>query len=964
MKKRGYLFIVLLLVSLVPTYAAHDAVVNLINYNPQYETKNINFRLSIENQLTSMHSIDKVNLVTNGISFLNVLDPQSWQHYNDSNLINWNGTVAFLPDSINNVRFNAYLNKVNQDKTYIWTVNTVDTNGDLETNTFDVTVLNDDVKPIVTINSPKDYSFVKNEPFTFSLTATDAETGIDTLKLSRIEADDNDNPQNSIGLGNFTFNLNYNLGLYTANFNPSVMNPNLSFLDFKIMDIYDNADNLYDDANTHHIYVDDQSPLIKANFDEDFATNNLAQTFSYNVTDNSFFTKQYGFSPEVACNLYMETDNNPNIPNSAVNFTDNSYNSQIVSDLNNKLDGNYNSILKCEDNAGFETSYSSSFLLDTNGPDIELINPSNGDFVINGTLLNFSLTDALDIISVWYKLNNENEVYLQLTNGETSIDTSLWGEGNNVVQVFANDSLNNINNVSYNFIIDNSAPNIALLLPNGQLSNATVNFVYNASDLYSNNIVCSLSAINPLTGEFILDSRNVVSDELNSFYLNLAETGSWTFDLECIDEVGLISVVNSAVNVDNDAPIIDLNYPGNSSIFDRGYTQFLYNVTDEYSIFVDKCELYIDNSLNLTNSTEINKVNNFFEQNIIDGWHKWKIGCEDIVNNKVYTDEYNFLVDTVVPDVNLNYNKLTLEKQLDSLITNYTVEELNKNSSKLTIRDATNNTLYEINSENQNLVVSGLDLGLGNFTLSVFSDDVAGSSQLVWITFEVVDNLAPKILSYSQINNTVFSANTNNVNISLVTDENANCRYSVNFTLAYNAMTDMTTTGSKNHLVNFALSPGLSYNYHFACSDGINTMTNLHSLIFSISQSSFDPGNGNTNGGGGGRNRDNNIVNNTLITNQTQNNFVIQNVNNSVKNEENNAQVNEQPNTNAGNTESKQENSAPPITGFGVFANNIGKYKKQSLSAASVIVLGMLGSYGFFRYRKYKQYMMHRPPFN
>jgi len=192
MKKRGYLFIVLLLVSLVPTYAAHDAVVNLINYNPQYETKNINFRLSIENQLTSMHSIDKVNLVTNGISFLNVLDPQSWQHYNDSNLINWNGTVAFLPDSINNVRFNAYLNKVNQDKTYIWTVNTVDTNGDLETNTFDVTVLNDDVKPIVTINSPKDYSFVKNEPFTFSLTATDAETGIDTLKLSRIEADDNE----------------------------------------------------------------------------------------------------------------------------------------------------------------------------------------------------------------------------------------------------------------------------------------------------------------------------------------------------------------------------------------------------------------------------------------------------------------------------------------------------------------------------------------------------------------------------------------------------------------------------------------------------------------------------------------------------------------------------------------------------------------------------------------------------
>ena len=57
-----------------------------------------------------------------------------------------------------------------------------------------------------------------------------------------------------------------------------------------------------------------------------------------------------------------------------------------------------------------------------------------------------------------------------------------------------------------------------------------------------------------------------------------------------------------------------------------------------------------------------------------------------------------------MPDVNLNYNKLTLEKQLDSLITNYTVEELNKNSSKLTIRDATNNTLYEINSENQNLI--------------------------------------------------------------------------------------------------------------------------------------------------------------------------------------------------------------------------------------------------------------------
>ncbi len=79
-------------------------------------------------------------------------------------------------------------------------------------------------------------------------------------------------------------------------------------------------------------------------------------------------------------------------------------------------------------------------------------------------------------------------------------------------------------------------------------------------------------------------------------------------------------------------------------------------------------------------------------------------------------------------------------------------------------------------------------------------------------------------------------ADTSQVTLRVRTNENADCRYSMNADSSYDSMTPFANTGGNNHEVTINnLSPGNSYVYYVKCSDGHgNRNNNDYSIAFSI----------------------------------------------------------------------------------------------------------------------------------
>ena len=966
--KNIFPYILILLLIVAQVYALHDASVNLVGYNPAYETKDVLFEFKVENvdpnNPTVNNPIEFVTLNTSGVYFLKIFNSQSWEHTNFTSNITWNKADGIAAKGSQNFNFDSYLNKVNKDTDLIWNVVTKDSNGDSDTNTFTVTILNDSANPVVSLASPGDYDIVKNETFNFIVNINDPETEIDYSKIAKLIYKDVNTPSNLniIGL-NSSLNLDkQSNGVISTSLNPTASN--LPYIDFEIQGVYDNAGNHYSDPSPKHLYVDRDYPKILKNFDSGFITNNLAYPFFYNISDNSFDSISYGFIPHVECNLYIQPSGDALIQNKFVTFITPRNNTPISADLTTKADGGYDSTLVCEDSAGFETTTSGFFNLDTKGPKIDLFYPQNGSAIFSGLDLGLFLTDSAGISSAVYSMNGFDYQFESYVNNETSkttstiylLNTSLWTEGLHTITEFTNDTLNNVNSEEFSFLVDNTPPTVNLLSPLNTWSNSTVLISYNVSDNFDTALNCTTYAFSPINFTEVRDNRLVPNNNQESFNMDLNIQGAWFVVAVCDDDAtnAGFSLTNLAL-VDNSAPNVSSNYPAMNRIFNYTNIEFSYNVSDDGS-GMSYCNLNIDNLAVAFNSTEIDQFNpNLINYNVADGTHNWKLNCADLVNNLGFSTQSNFVVDTIKPNITLNYNKLLLEKQLDLFVADFSVIELNKAYSFMQVKDLLGNIIGQAN-ELQSLSLTGLNLGIGNFTVEVFANDTATNNNKATLNFEVLDNLAPKILNTSPVNLSSMSS-TNSVNITLTTDENSNCRFTTNSSLSYNNMQDMEATGNRKlHSQTAAVSSGNTFNYYFACSDGPNTMNNLNYLTFSVNAASdgnTNPGNGN--GGGGGNNPGPTTIQQTTT------------------NPENQPEATQPTQTTEEQTTpTPQEQTTPqttnaqsisPLTGFGTFINKVGEYKKEAVVGASVIVLSLLGSYGFVRFRRYKLSKIHRPPF-
>lgn len=112
---------------------------------------------------------------------------------------------------------------------------------------------------------------------------------------------------------------------------------------------------------------------------------------------------------------------------------------------------------------------------------------------------------------------------------------------------------------------------------------------------------------------------------------------------------------STSVSVDYESyPEVSLEAPVNNTANESGDFTLKYNVSDVYGS-VNNCSLYINDVLNLTNSSITEGVSQNFTQSFSDGYYNWSVNCYDDTDNLGESGYFYLNISTTpeAPPVNL-----------------------------------------------------------------------------------------------------------------------------------------------------------------------------------------------------------------------------------------------------------------------------------------------------------------------
>ena len=202
-------------------------------------------------------------------------------------------------------------------------------------------------------------------------------------------------------------------------------------------------------------------------------------------------------------------------------------------------------------------------------PALELSSPLNQTYNYNESLiLNYTTSDIF-LESVWYGVDNTNNLSL---NGEIEFNVS---DGSHSLFLYSNDSKGNINATQLDFTASGDLPLSYIISPSDNYIGSTGNFtvICNATD---NVLVNNISLYHNLTDEFVLNQTTEILSIFNETEFNITnvpDNTSFIFGCYAADATteGWFSENRTAISDYNDVPIFldnfnDLSWNEDTSI--------------------------------------------------------------------------------------------------------------------------------------------------------------------------------------------------------------------------------------------------------------------------------------------------------------------------------------------------------------------------------------------------------------
>ena len=814
--------------------------------------------------------------------------------------------------------FTVTLASVGSDTSYFWTLETSDSNGSSFTD-LAFTVLNDDLAPSPVDVVPGNYAFVSAASFPIRFSLEESGSGLEDSAVLRY--DDNPLPLSRGNEGGSSVLSCSGLACETS-FDLSLISVNAPYVDFRIENLSDLAGNTFVDSPSnnypYHYYIDMDDPLFSsASTDNGSLNNKLYYSshdtligFRFRVNDSSLFAVA-PYNPSLSCFVSFR-NGSPDLVYGPIRKENTLSDRRRTSSLNRFEDGRADWQITCEDKAGHvSTRDGPFFIVDRVAPSLSLISHENGDVVSSSDTLVFNFSDVTSGVSS-YRISLDGNFLSEGLDSSVAVSPS-WSEGSHILSVEVSDLAGNTASEDFTFIVDISAPLLTLLSPDYipsvylpltdgfSLFNLSYDnlgdfeFSFVADDAVSD-LSCTL-VLQSGGNEYSAEFENVVAGATHVALLSdlSLDFGAGVYDwfVQCSDGPNLGESEVRSFILDNEAPVFTSFSPASAS-WVSGIVAFDYSLSD--APFGDAaaggnpalslCELLIDGVV-VDSSAPSDIINNTFTSRLSDGAYSFDIRCADQFANVASLGPQSLYVDSTLPLVSVDLSANILERETDTLLLNWTYFDDNLDEENVGL------IIYPFGDPSPflrpvfNASVQGdysllaRDFGVGTYSLLAYALDQANNPGMSGFVpaFEVVDTLAPRLVSGSQspTQGQSFDAGTSSVSLNFSTSEESYCLYtsttditSFNFSSfdwdTNSSVLEAEENASLTHHLDVATSNGQTYTYFFVCSDLYGNAANSNdffNMSFSISNPPDSPG-GSGGGGGRDRNSDDEVIDSTL----------------------------------------------------------------------------------------------------
>ncbi|MFH2028596.1 MAG: Ig-like domain-containing protein, partial [Nanoarchaeota archaeon] len=413
----------------------------------------------------------------------------------------------------------------------------------------------------------------------------------------------------------------------------------------------------------------------------------------------------------------------------------------------------------------------------------------------------------------------------QSGNWGANVDLARLADDSHTVTVFANDTLNNINQTeSITIRVDRTAPVVTIMNASFNTTDTTPLIYFNFTDI-SPSVNCSM----------YFDHVQVAS---NASALNNTNTiltpgivqadGTYIVDINCTDSLGNVGNASISVTIDTTLPIVNLNSPDNASWDTDGVIAVSYVGVDTY---LSSCTLYGNFSgtwlSNVTNSSPTSASADIKMFNLADGHYIWNVECNDTAGNSVFNSSNRTLfVDSTNPVVTLGI-PANLTTDSDGTVTfNYTPSDahlssctLYSNFSGTWLANTTNSSPVSGSSD-----LISVNIADGNYLWNVECNDSANNTAFNESNRTlIIDSAVPTWDEYPA--NTTLEYDTDSLTIDFnATDTNLDIYF-------VNDSTNFNITSGDGILIN---KTGLALGVHYVNVSVNDSANNVVSMTYQV----------------------------------------------------------------------------------------------------------------------------------
>ncbi|MFX1518965.1 MAG: OmpL47-type beta-barrel domain-containing protein, partial [Promethearchaeota archaeon] len=389
------------------------------------------------------------------------------------------------------------------------------------------------------------------------------------------------------------------------------------------------------------------------------------------------------------------------------------------------------------DTAGNMVQQVYQFEVDNTEPTIALTSPSNGSTVKDSDVIDLDITDALGNLHVtWYNWDGGINVTFF---DPWQITISGLSEGLHTLNVFANDTMNNLDHQIYQFEVDNTPPTIILTSPSDGSTVKDSDIIDLDIADAQDNLHVTWYNWDGITNVTFFDPWQITISGLSD--------GLHTLNVFANDTAGNMVQQAYQFEVDNTAPFVFLNTPGNLTILFGDNYAFDATITDAHPSYV----WY--NWDGGANSAAIGSPWDFTIDTTVltDGWHDFWLYADDTLGHENVT-HYRFLVDNTGLSVYLTNPANETALSGDSYAFDAEIFDANPGYIWYKWDDGANSTAI---GSPWDFTIDTTLLADGWHDFWLYANDSAGHETVTHYRFEV-DNILPTVYLNSPANESII----------------------------------------------------------------------------------------------------------------------------------------------------------------------------------------------------------------